>query len=114
MTTYLLLDKCQTIVYPAHVINNNDDMRNHSEEATMNTRDFLRGFAAIVRRPRSSQYMIVSHGKPVGYFLPYEWTRSRSRFSKKKQITIHDLERVRFHSGKRNLCTSIDSIVYGV
>lgn len=88
------------------------------------TRDFVRQFSSIGKKPKSKQYMIVNHGKPIGVFIPYEaqpndewWKPYASEIpaeKPKKRMTLKDLEKYRFHSGEKHLSQRIDEIVYGI
>ncbi len=74
----------------------------------ISTRDFMRGFSRIANRPQYDAYTIVQHGKPVGTYMPLREAK------KKKYLTLQDLEKARFRSGKKNLSRQIDRIVYGI
>lgn len=76
-------------------------------QQTLSTREFLRAFSRITQRPKFTVYTIVRHGKPVGSFTPY-------RNAPKKELTLADLKKVRFHSGDKHLSEKIDEIVYGI
>ncbi|MBT5807681.1 hypothetical protein HOI18_00190 [Candidatus Uhrbacteria bacterium] len=38
----------------------------------ISVRDFLRNFAAIVKKTGTKKYLIMKHGKPIGLFSPWK------------------------------------------
>ena len=89
------------------------------------TRDFLRNFSSIIQKPKSKEYVIIKHGKPVATLTPHpspdttdEWWKGLEHQepvqTKKKRITLKDLEKHRFYSGEKHLSQRVDEIVYGI
>lgn len=81
------------------------------------TREFLREFSDLTKKNLTTQYTVVKYGKPIGLFTPYSGDGvcpPPSEQKQKKRVTLADLEALRFHSGEKNLSSSIDKIVYGV
>lgn len=99
------------------------------ENLVITTRDFLRNFSAINRKPKTKRYRVISHGQLVGTFIPYQvdpnqdwWDSLESRVNPeeqvdvkadKKRVTLKDLEKYRFRA-ERDLSDRIDEIVYGI
>ncbi|MDO8490138.1 MAG: hypothetical protein Q7S47_01850 [bacterium] len=81
------------------------------DEHIISTREFLRDFTRIATKPHCDQYRIVKHGKPVGVFVPERAANGKAHA--RKYVTLADLEKTRFKSGKKNLSTMIDRIAYG-
>lgn len=95
------------------------------ERTIVSTRDFMRQFSSIIKNPKSKQYIIMNHGKPVATLIPQQSTDADNWWEgleqsvpvahpSKKRISFSELEKLRFHSGEKNLSQKIDEIVYGV
>lgn len=100
------------------------------EKMLIQTRDFVRNFPRISNKPTSQCYIIVKHGRTVGTYTPNldrsltrdtdkDWWNSLEQItppteSDHKHVSLKDLEKYRFHSGKKNLSQHIDEIVYGI
>lgn len=100
------------------------------ENVVIATRDFVRNFPHISEKPISQNYTVIKHGKVVGTFTPHfgrevtrdtdeDWWNSLEQIappieSKRKRVTLKDLEKYRFRSGEKHLSQRIDEIVYGI
>lgn len=95
------------------------------ERTLVSTRDFMRQFSSIIKNPKSKEYIIMNHGKPVASLTPQQstdtdnWWRGLEQSvpvaqPPKKRISFSELEKLRFHSGEKNLNQKIDEIVYGI
>lgn len=94
---------------------------------TLTTREFIRNFSKLVKKPKSRRYTIVSHGKPVATIIPYqgneEWwaglksedyPESEEPTADSWRISLKKLQSARFNSGETDLSQRIDEIVYGI
>ncbi len=91
-------------------------MKQAEKHKLVTTREFLRDFSELTQKNTTTQYTIIRYGKPIGLFTPYSGDNPCPLPSgqNKKRVTLVDLEKLRFHSGEKNLSTRIDEIVYGV
>ncbi|MFA6475720.1 MAG: hypothetical protein WCV88_06055 [Patescibacteria group bacterium] len=91
------------------------------------TRDFVRSFSTISKRPTVRRYVVMNHGRALGIFTPVpvqqkddeEWWKEYEDMEPlkepKKFLTLSELrKKYSFRSGEKHLSQRIDEIVYGV
>lgn len=102
------------------------------DNVVITTRDFVRNFSVIGKKPTSRSYTVMSHSKLMGIFTPNIGDKDQDDWwanlnpdnypeaqpkqpTQKNHLTLKQLrEKYSFHGGETNLSQRIDEIVYGI